>query len=57
MLDNLKIVKKQKKIVSQKKDEYYTGQFKKQNNSDLEPTGFVRIEQKYWIYEGLYEKR
>jgi hypothetical protein len=29
MLDNLKIVKKEKKILSQKKDEYYTGQFKK----------------------------
>jgi hypothetical protein len=29
MLDNLKIVKDQIKIVSQKKDEYYTGQFKK----------------------------
>ena len=56
MLDNLKIVKKEKKIVSQKKDEYYTGQFIKQNNSDLEPTGFVRIQQKNWIYEGLYEK-
>ena len=43
MLDNLKIVKKEKKIVSQKKVEFYTGQFKKLNNSDLEPTGFLRI--------------